>query len=183
MICRDTTQQAKLVSISVLISKKGMSSKRCSTAKNNGVKPNSSGVLLCLHVMQNRCRDELAKHLPVILMSRELLVRYVWKGRRWWLKCGRSSPVCDGAQIGSAPPPACFTTERHCRWEGRVRRGLRARRHTHTPPDRDTRSRRGRQPLRTPREGRTALWEDRQPHTAASSPSSSSSEIFSNTFT
>lgn len=116
--------------------------------------------------MQNRCRDELAKHLPVILMSRVLLVRYVWKGRRWWLKCGRSSPVSDGAQIGSAPPPACFTTERHCRWEGRVRRGLRARRHTHTPPDRDTRSRRGRQPLRTPREGRTALWEDRQPHTA-----------------
>lgn len=63
--------------------------------------------------------------------------------------------------------PACFTTERHCRWEGRVRRGLRARRHTHTPPDRDTRSRRGRQPLRTPRGGRTALQNDRQPYTAA----------------
>lgn len=57
------------------------------------------------------------------------------------------------------PSPACFTTERHCRWEGRVRRGLRARRHTHTPPDRDTRSRWGRQPLRTPRGGLTALQE------------------------
>lgn len=95
-------------------------------------------------------------------------VRYVWKGQRWWLK------PC----MWRSTDPACFTTERHCRWEGRVRRGLRARRHTHTPPDRDTRSRRGRQPLRTPREGRTALWEDRQPHTAASSPSSSSQFFF-----
>lgn len=75
-------------------------------------------------------------------------VRCAWKGQRWWLK------PC----MWRSADPACFTTERHCRWEGRVRRGLRARRHTHTPPDRDTRSRRGRQPLRTPREGRTALW-------------------------
>lgn len=73
------------------------------------------------------------------------------------------------------PSPACFTTERHCRWEGRVRRGLRARRHTHTPPDRDTRSRRGRQPLRTPRGGRTALQEDRQPYIAPPSSSSQTS--------
>ncbi len=108
-------------------------------SQNNGVKPNSSGVaFVCMSCKTDA--EMLAKHLPVMLMKRVLLVRSeggvgcVWRGRRWWLKCGHSSPVCDGAQIG-APPllpdlPLSITVAGRGEWDvGSEREGT----HTHPP--------------------------------------------------
>lgn len=92
--------------------------------------------------------------------------RYGWagffNGKPWHEGCTAAAALCEwGTRIGAAR----FTAERHWRWEGWARRGLRERRQTHAPADTDTRSRRGRQPVRTPREGCMALQEDRQPYT------------------